>query len=204
MIAIGVLWALLVGCGLVGDERATDRPADLSTTTTEPPVSSTTTSPPTTTTTVLADAGPLQADAVSELDPADFPPLFEPPLLVPATYPRTPEFCAAGVRMNEMANNLFEAPADTDPAEVNAMLRAYFYQFARVVALAPPETAAPAAIAKRVVFGDADRLNSVRTLPEFREMSAAIVSENPDLQGAINEMIAWCGAPGPISITPRI
>lgn len=202
--AVAVL-AVLAGCGLIGDERAADGPAELATSTVpsasdeagRPGAGGDPAQPPAT----VADPGPL-TDEQLQFDPANFPPLFEPQLELPPEYPRSPEFCAAGVRLAQFAEQLF-ASGEQDPVAVDGLLRAFFYQFGRTMALAPPEIADQAAVAKRAVYDNAARLNGLGTIEEFRVAIRDLVTATPELEPAVNGMIAWCGDTKDISILPR-
>lgn len=205
---IPVVLGIVPGCSLVGDERASDAPARLATTVpsggsagsdAQAAAPSRPTAPPQAT--PVTTAGPL-TDAQLRFNPADYPPLFEPVLVKPLVFPRSSEFCASGLRMAQMAEQLMVSQQQ-DPIAVVGQLRAFFYQFGRTMALAPTELDAVSAVVKRAVLEGADRLNAVRTVEAFRVAIRELVAANPGLESAVNEMTTWCGEKKDISIMPR-
>jgi hypothetical protein len=186
-----VVLALLGGCGLIGDERAVDDAAELDASTTAPvDERPTTTAAPAQPDVEVQDPGPLSVDQL-DFDPADFPPLYETVADIPVGDQRA-SFCSAGTRLAQFGDELF-LTGEQDPSAVYSLLRAVFYQFARTMALAPQEVAREADVVKRVVGENAPRLNSLRTVDQFRATITDLLATNPDMEPAVKQMTAWCG-----------
>lgn len=177
------------------------------------PKSTARTSTTTTTTTVAipGPAVPLDPAAIANpivdpqefaaANPVDFQDPFEPDLMLPSNFPNAPEFCQSGVRVAELGDELLELPPAMDQAQVVSQVRTFVNMVGRAVSLAPPEVAGPANQVRWIVVGEADILNSIKTANGYRSVISRVVTTNPRLEAAINDMVRFCGSDKKISLS---
>lgn len=126
-------------------------------------------------------------------DPSLFPAIPEP-LDLPrsAVFPNAPEFCATGVRVTEMGDQVWDLPAGTSVERTRYELRSLLNEVGRAVALAPVEVSLFADQVRWAVIRESDGFNSIDTPEDFQVLVERLVARHPTFEPALEGMSRFC------------